>query len=63
MLSLLCPLSHLGTEKDPHFADGETKGGRGVTFVMYPTTIFAWGWHLLEITTDKQEVSLTEELW
>lgn len=42
MLSLLHPLSHLGTDKDPHFADEETEARRGeVVFVMYPTAIFS----------------------
>lgn len=42
MLSLLHPLSHLGTDKDPHFSDEETEARRGeVMFVMYPTAIFS----------------------
>lgn len=43
----------------------ETEAWRGeVMLVMYPTAVFfAQVWHLLESKTDKQDISLTEELW
>lgn len=65
MLSLLHTLSHLGTDKDPHFPAEETEAWGGVVIlVMYPTVvIFAQGWYLLGSKTDKQDISFTEDLW